>query len=1053
MKPQKGMWTDGSPKQNPESTTRVNKNVVLKDSYGAISNERGFSIYSESFGNNKTPIGQLVLDDENFIVFSIKDDGTDEIGYVNFNGDYHTVINADLGFSKNSPIHGEYQINYKGERIITWVQKDQSPKILNIDSIPNPLTLEKIELFNKAQSPIVSSELLEGGGSIETGAYYPIIQLVRDDFSTSNWFRSYLPVFITDESSYLGYDNLDGAKSGVLTSKSIKLDISNIDTSYTYIRIGFIQQKEGVKIGYLYKEVAISNSNMTINITNSTNLESIDLAEIVIDKAIYKNAKLITQDSNMLYLGDTVKYREPNYQSYVNNLVLKWCSEKVTIFEEAVCQNTTTTTRRRNGAWGNTTYSLNNGYKYHAFNNKKRHFQHGEVYAFYVRFEWSWGKSRWYVLNGRLGNSSDKQLISVSSVNCSQDVWKKYQIYDTCQTISKTANSAIGHFGFWENENETYPTQGGFPTGNVRHFKFPSLNYMRNYVYDDTSYGTSTLDILGVVLENLNLDNILDCEGNKATAFEIGYAKRNGINNTIFGQSPVIQDGANLTEELYKITPGVAPRGSATRVHPFEMLYSKISNSIQYYREEYALKSTEINQYSETTSRKGYAVIDYIVKKITSPVSTKIPNNIYSVNIEYIPNNVLTDDVDNLYQEEFVRLIGANYNYLNTGDKLYDISISPNPPYAFEKTILLSLISLKKNLYDSFNNQEIVSMGIYKTVPNKIWGGDTYICDYSYNTLGAISHEDTTDITQVDKNHKNNGRRVARRVLVESVYNINLRYVNSSVDGYTQYYPKSGFNYLNTLERDKSVNLFSLGYNTDYNALLDIDYANIWNGVDVTNYENPFMIIRSQEFNKSVKINNWRDFKQNDYYEMPKNRGRLVNLEAGRDYLYIHMEKSLFRTKSRNVTQRTSDEQDSLIYIGVGDIFQYEPFPVIHSELGELGTQHKFACLLTKYGYLFPDAEKGKWFLVNDQIKEISSNGEFNFFLNNTYCFGDNPYITDGLECVYDETFDRIIISRKFKDLKNKEKFKGIWKNDKYFLNSLQSGDIVYKDGQFKQVK
>src|SRR5690606_4289242 len=136
--------------------------------------------------------------------------------------------------------------------------------------------------------------------------------------------------------------------------------------------------------------------------------------------------------------------------------------------------------------------------------------------------------------------------------------------------ISDDTNGHIeGHFGAWENLNENYPLGGGFPTGKVRHFKFPSLQWFRENAYGQ-DYGIKFWDKLGVKINNLDLTTITDCDGNSPISFELGYAKRNGYNNLIQGQTPVlIRQGFNFNDLLWS--------DRDIRLYPFELLYSKSS--------------------------------------------------------------------------------------------------------------------------------------------------------------------------------------------------------------------------------------------------------------------------------------------------------------------------------------------------------------------------------------------------------------------------------------------------------------------------------------------
>lgn len=73
----------------------------------------------------------------------------------------------------------------------------------------------EIELFNYAISPNVTS-YLEELGNLLTGTYYIILQYVRDDNSTSNWFKNYNPIYVTDSRYSTSYKNYSESRTRII---------------------------------------------------------------------------------------------------------------------------------------------------------------------------------------------------------------------------------------------------------------------------------------------------------------------------------------------------------------------------------------------------------------------------------------------------------------------------------------------------------------------------------------------------------------------------------------------------------------------------------------------------------------------------------------------------------------------------------------------------------------------------------------------------------------------------------------------------------------------
>lgn len=1049
----KGMWTDGSPKNNPAGeeglTTRQNKNLLITDEFGSISNDKSFELFSNSFNVlGHQPIGKIIIDNNKVIIFSINpnpvehDNTVSEIGIIDNNGNYKKIIsdsldNQFLNFNSHYPIHGEYTVNVKNEIIITWTDNYNIPKTLNIDD-PN---INDLELFNISENPIIlNSKINEGGGDLLTGTYFPIFRLLKKDNSVTKWYYDYTPIYITDDSITVGKDQYDGEESGKSSKKSITLDVLVTNNLYSKLEVGFIYVKEGIKYAYTYKKYNIDEQSIIsshtsiinnavyqgisilVNITNNINVEDVDLSEVIIENSIYNKVKLITSDRNQLLMGGLQSYEEPeNIQQIVNNVQLTWYSKLIDLSDNQVSD------------------------KFNTYNNHLKGFAHGEVYAFYLRFQWKWGWGKWYVCNGRLLEPSDYGL------------GKHFQVADTIELINDDNNGNIeGHFGAWENLDEEYPLNGGFPTGKVRHFKFPSLQWFRENIYDQ-DYGIKFFDKLGIKINNLDLENIVDCDGNFPTSVELGYAKRQGYNNLVQGQTPVlIRKGFNFR---YETSPGVYLwDGLDVRLYPFELLFSKSSIVANAFKAEYEMYSDQTTEQIPDVDTgigtgRRFIILDYT----KGAARTEDINTLFwrKVDFKFIPGNTndKINNNNNLYLEEYLKMVSEEMVF----NDFFTFPLPENPvpidPNKSEQTIFITLLNVKDNLYENFNNQDIISTGIVLNNNNLntfIYGGDIFISDYTFHTARNRHLEFTLDPEDGSKNNIRNGLIAVRRLFVESQYNINFRYVNpDKTNGYTEYYPKSGTDYVVYFERDKRINAFDQGYNTDYNQLLEI-YNETYDGIKSNTSDiDQFKIIMSQPFSKETNTNNWRYFRQNDYFIIEKNKGALTNLVFARDWLFIHTEKCLFRTRSRNNYQINSSGEE--VYIGTGNIFDTEPFQVIHSELGELGTQHKFSCLITKHGYIFCDAEKGKWFLVNDKIIELSEKGLYNFFIKNLECIGDNPYLGNSIQSVWDDRFRRFIVSLNYQKISQnyQNNFKGVWSNDPKFLNSLNIGDVVYYKGKY----
>lgn len=1031
------MWLDGE--KNPNGTYRENRNIVATKDKGKLANEKGFSKIAE-LGK---VIGVIELNNNDSVHFF--NDGR----LLYLKNDEITTIRTNLK-KTNNPIHGVFHLNNKGERIIYWT--DEELQVLNIDSVEN-----NYNAINTSNVPVVYSEVKEEG-SLQSGAYYPIVQLIKKDKSATQWYKHYNPISITDGIFNNSYESFNGIKSGVLTNKSIQIYVHNVDQTFDKVRIGYVFQKEGIREAYFVHEIEINSNIVSYKINGSETKQAITLDEVVVDPIKYNKVGLLTTFQNSLYIGDLSIREEPNQQSFSSNYTIDWYSESFPVIDNKVVEHTPT----------KVTIEPNKSkfsHKYQQFYIDRKTFLHGEVYAFYISYEYTWGIGKWWHIPGRL--SIPTELLPVTLI---ADALKRFQLYDTVTLLGDKGAGKYGKMGYWENE-ELYPVDKGFPIGRVRHHMFPTHKWMKGNIYPDEGYGTKYLDLLGFIINNVNLNDIKDNDGNKAIGYRIGYAKRD-ISNRVLGQSIVVKNtndndyiasvGGNISIDTSPVPITFASK--LVRTYPFEILQTENDVNVTHIRPEYELYNFQYRgMLVNFSADKGVTIAgvnDYTIfgKSYITPNPIQKVVNSFIVANNAIPktsveNNAFKNDesklLNNTYLEKFYSVETVNnYNIKITQGPLYltDGLLAAFKPVEIEEyTELVTLLNIQKNYYTNLWDRSIVNCG--NKVSNIFFGGDGYICDYSVNVYGVLHKDYTTELeTPGMLNSSVNGLRFVKRFLCESVYNINLRYEDQS-----NYYPSSTpFNktktgYLQSIKTDVDPNIG--GYNKDFNALNDLEAPEIYDPYDTFIKDYPFIVAKSDPYNRDNAIEAWRTFRPNNYKQLTRERGVMKNLESGQDFIFIHFEKTLLKTRG-NEQLRT---EGLSIFVGYGDIFEHEPIEVIHDKLGSLGTQHKWSCKYTNLGYIFLDAEKKKLFVVNNSIEVLSDRGLHEFFQQNSSCNYDNPFIGFGFNLVYDEQYNRILLSKKNQKLKPEDElnFKGIWKDVDEFLSSLQTGDIVLRDGKY----
>ena len=290
------------------------------------------------------------------------------------------------------------------------------------------------------------------------------------------------------------------------------------------------------------------------------------------------------------------------------------------------------------------------------------------------------------------------------------------------------------------------------------------------------------------------------------------------------------------------------------------------------------------------------------------------------------------------------------------------------------------------------------------TETNLLFGGDTYINRVVLRNSGWYF--------EIGAFHQ----RVLQDYVVESRDNIGWRHQGDEFG--EVYYPASDAETLFDLEADapnptdnseEQYTSFDnyYGYNDDYSALIDLKTAIPRQKVVVDeDINHPTRIIRSQQASQDSSQDNFRVFLENDYLDLPRQRGELMKLSTSNGNILIpHMERGIFRTKGRE--ELTTG--DIRAFIGSGDIFAVEPDEMQFTDKGFGGVQDQSVPLVTPYGYFFVDRDAHKVFLVQDQLIPISEQGLRNFFEDKLNSFTTN----DELHSVWDDQYDRIILTCK----------------------------------------
>jgi len=358
-------------------------------------------------------------------------------------------------------------------------------------------------------------------------------------------------------------------------------------------------------------------------------------------------------------------------------------------------------------------------------------------------------------------------------------------------------------------------------------------------------------------------------------------------------------------------------------------------------------------------------------------------------------------------------------------------------------TYLINLCSIKENVYDSYDEQQLVWTGYYKSLSSvdletgveksdnyyegaesdNIFGGDTYITRYGFRTsvlsYGHHFYKGLGNENDIPFNFLDNTTADTQVWDSESTveYNLgtddldpNVRWGignNTPVASIFYFFCESDdlIGYRHSADAEAGVLeeqgrffdgstansvLFNSPVNdgTHMDNLLYMNNYSLNQDIRVTTplpkklddiTLYPTRTIRSNSDEGSIN-DKYREFLALEMKDIPKNRGDIWDIFTLGSVLYIHTEKSIFVTKGKQNLQLGDATQ---AFIGSGDIFAQIPDELLPTAEGYGGTDAQHASITTRYGHFFMNRDARKVFMFSSQVEEISALGMEKWFLDN----------------------------------------------------------------------
>jgi hypothetical protein len=524
--PIKGLYTDSSYLNQPPGTYTFALNAVNVTNKG----DEGWRANEESneqccqLPNGYIPLGKVRISNGEQVIFSVSADETlSEIGIVNNNCGYTSIVNGNLGFKINKQISVSYRLRRGCERTLYF--STPTPMSFNLDApedyktetSPGVYTWDKskFKLF-KIYEQIPSFEKIEvlENGAIPPGSINAAIQYLDTDLNPTEWITTCEPIKIYNDLASDEYYKIRGSINQAndinnygLTNKSVKFTFGNFDPSYPFYRVAIIASTSGTgQITSVNYSSPISTEVKTFTYSGLTSFAKIGTEEeIIAFNNIIEEAKYIEQIENRLIIGNTkgMQVNFCNLQKYASKI-------KADLEYKTVKLNTISPSNPK-------TPTINfDGTGY----------MPGEIYSFGIVYIFDDSSlSPVYHIPGRaVGYSSQ-----MSSNNTMEDVY--YHANDSC-------------IDYWGVDSQGVPLDGKL----VRHHRFPTRGEVNKPLYTQINSGTSyNLKYLYLKISNEILGSVTDTTIGFRVVYKIGLAPTD----------PVYEYKSSIVVATYKPNLGV----------------------------------------------------------------------------------------------------------------------------------------------------------------------------------------------------------------------------------------------------------------------------------------------------------------------------------------------------------------------------------------------------------------------------------------------------------------------------------------------------------------
>ena len=416
----------------------------------------------------------------------------------------------------------------------------------------------------------------------------------------------------------------------------------------------------------------------------------------------------------------------------------------------------------------------------------------------------------------------------------------------------------------------------------------------------------------------------------EASCMDINIGLMPGSDNMTIKQGYTegnVEDSVNPDFPTDSIEPQTDTETTEIKTNTAKYYYSSDASNIRYFGADGVIR---FDKDSDITHGKvAYLVNDYTISDAEDTQLTKCtpfinPNTLSKVSDTSTENVYSSFDDMNLLG--FICAINPLHRdrtikYYTDGSSVY---IKKNIENADGTGDYFSLVELKNHLQDTTNYEEqITALNITYTNIEYVYS------NYNLNYLGL--NEDPIETYKTYYNNKSED--TTNTTLSEG--SIVLRLFKSLMMSSTYMLPAM------------------------YKTYTKKTYS-IYKRNEITEFNNTIRASKLEGDESSINI---YKFEPNDYYNVPTNRGLIVNLISVGDAILVHTEDSMFKFSGSNTIQSSDGEiqptETNVFDTGVSEVFG--------SDFGFAGLQYKNDHIVTENGYIFFDRDSRIVYMYSGQ--------------------------------------------------------------------------------------